>query len=193
MYAQAEMELLEQLSVALTWLLWWLPLAAMVVLWTVCMVRLPGKRRGLLALLAGTAAVAAVLFGGRWLLERSGLTWRTWLQEGLSVVLWALGLAVGVVTVQRFYALLRERRTKLASWGMALGLYCLVCVMLSGTVLGGLWAMGPGETVGHYQGRQVVQGEWTWMETSYNLYEYHGPLVRGSLPIAWSEEPLLNG
>lgn len=167
MDAQAELELLNRFSVVLPWILWRLPLAAMLVIWAVCAVRRPGKRRVLLALFAAAAALAAVLFGGRRLLEQNGLTYRTWLLEGLSIVLWAAGLA--------------------------LGLYCLVCVMLCGTIIGGLWAAGPGEEVGFYHGRQVVQGRWTWMETSYNLYEYHGPLVRGVNSIAWGEGPLLDG
>lgn len=193
MDAQTELELLNRFSVVLLWLLWRLPLAAMLVIWAVCVLRRPEKRWVLLALFAAAAALAAVLFGGRWLLEQNGLTYRTWLLEGLSIVLWAAGLALGILTVRRFHDWLKESRPKLAAWGMALGLYCLICVMLSGTVLGGLWAMGPGEEVGFYHGRQVVQGRWTWMETSYNLYEYHGPLVRGVHSITWGEGPLLDG
>lgn len=193
MDAQAELELLNRFSVVLPWILWRLPLAAMLVIWAVCVVRHPQRRRALLASFAAAAALAAVLFGGRWLLEQNGLTYRTWLLEGLSIVLWAAGLALGILTVRHFHGWLKETRPKLAPWGMALGLYCLVCVMLSGTVLGGLWAIGPGEEVGFYHGRQVVQGRWTWMETSYDLYEYHGPLVRGVHSIAWGEEPLLGG
>lgn len=194
MDTQAELELLNRFSVVLPWILWRLPLAAMLAIWVICVIRLPGKRRRvLLALFAAAAALAVVLFGGRWLLEQNGLTWRTWLLEGLSIVLWAAGLALGICAVRYFYKLLRERRPKLAAWGMALGLYCLMCVMLCGTVLGGLWAMGPGETVGFYHGRQMVQGRWTWMETTYHIYEYHGPFVRGNRSIAWSVEPLLDG
>lgn len=188
-----ELELLNRFSVVLPWTLWRLPLAAMLVIWAVCVARCPGKRRALLALFAVTAALAAVLFGGRWLLEQNGLTYRTWLLEGLSIVLWAAGLALGILTVRHFHSWLKETLPKLAPWGMALGLYCLVCVMLCGTVLGGLWAIGPGEEVGFYHGRQVVQGRWTWMETSYDLYKYHGPLVRGVNSIARGEEPLLGG
>lgn len=92
----------------------------MLAIWAVCAVRRPEKRRGLLALFGAAAALAAVLFGG-------------------------------------------------------------------------LWVLGPGEEVGTYHGCTVVQGRWTWMETSYSLYEYHGPLVRGKEPVIWAEGPLLDG
>ena len=79
MDAQTELELLNRFSVVLPWILWRLPLAAMLVIWAACVVRRPEKRRALLVLFAAAAALAAVLFGGRWLLEQNGLTYRTWL------------------------------------------------------------------------------------------------------------------
>ena len=186
---QTEMELLRLFSGVLPWILWWLPLAAMVVLWAVCVIRLPGKRQRLLLLFSVAAALGLVLFGGAWVLGQRGLAWRTWFQEAVSVLLWLAGLALGIFTVYHFHGWLQEARPKIAPWGMALGLYCLICVMLFGTLLGGLWAMGPGEQVVTYDGQTVILGTWTWMERTYSLYEYHGPLVRGAGPflVDWDE------
>lgn len=173
----------------------WLPLLELA---AVCVVALnelePRRRRGLFPLFVVLLALAAVLFGGAAALGHYGLAWRTWFQEGLSVILWLVGLATGILTVaygRRWMA--RRWQPKRAELGMTVTLFCLVSAMFVGTVLGGLWCLGPGETVGVYQGRRVVQGAWTWMETSYAVYEYHGPLVRGKNSIAWGEAPLLDG
>ena len=42
--------------------------------------------------------------------------------------------------------------------------------------------MGPGEQVVTYQGQKMILGKWDWRDTTYVLYEYHGPLVRGAGP-----------
>ena len=133
--------------------------------------------------------LAAVLFGGAWLLARLGLAWRTWAQEGLAALLWLAGLSTGILTV--VYA----RRWLGGAKGPATWLcgFCLAGAMFSCSVLGLLWSLGPGETVGDYQGRKVVQGRWVWLDTSYALYEYRGPLVRGAEPIAQGLEPLIDG
>lgn len=194
MDAPMDLEMLNRLTAILPWLLLWLPLAGLLAMWGACAARIPGKRRGLLLLFIPALVLAAVLFGGEWLLGQNGLTYRTWLREGLSVVLWVAGLVLGIATVRHFHGWLKENRPKLAAWGMALSLYGLVCVMLFGTVLGGLWAMGPGEQVVTYAGEKAVLGTWTWMDTSYELYEYHGPLVRGAEPmLADWDETLIEG
>ena len=171
----------------------WGPL---LVLAAVCVATLnhlpPRRRRGLFALFFIMLGLAAVLFGGAWVLDQNGLTWRTWAQEGMSCILWVVGLVTGTLTVLYGRRWLPERRQ---GWGRAavyLSALCLISAMFSGTVMGGLWCLGPGETVGVYQGRKVVQGKWVWLDTSYDLYEYHGPLVRGARPIAWGEGPLLD-
>lgn len=172
----------------------WGPL---LVLGAVCIVTLnelePRRRRGLLPLFFIMLGLGLVLFGGATLLERHGLAWRTWIQEGMSAALWVVGLVTGALTVVYGRRWLPQWRR---GWGRAvvyLSAACLISAMLFGTVLGGLWCLGPGETVGTYQGRKVVQGAWTWMETTYDIYEYHGPLVRGARSIAWGEAPLLDG
>lgn len=175
-------------------LLLWGPL---LVLAAVCVATLdklePKRRRGLFPLFCIMLGLAAVLFGGARVLAQCGLTWRTWVQEGMSAGLWVIGLTTGVLTVAYGKRWLPAWRK---GWGRAvvyLSVLCMVSAMLFGTVLGGLWCVGPGETVGTYQGRKVVQGAWTWMETSYAVYEYHGPLVRGARSLAWGEVPLLDG
>lgn len=175
-------------------LILWGPL---VTLSAVCVLTLrklePKRRRGLLTLLAVMLALAATLFGGAWALGRCGLAWRTWVREGLAALLWLAGLSTGLLTVIYGGRWLPEWR---AGWGQAvvcLSGLCLAGAMFSCSVLGALWCMGgPGEQVGTCQGRRVVQGEWVWLDTSYVLYEYHGPLVRGAEPIAQGLEPLLD-
>lgn len=174
------------------WLFLWGPLVLLVILALVCVFCLPSvRRRGLLPAVAAVGISAVILFGGEWLLNRYGLTWRMIPREVLCVGTWLAGLTAGVLTVRYVPRWLEERRPKLALWGMALALYCLISVMGSGTLLGGFWAMGPGEQVGTWQGQTVVQGRWSWLDTSYEVYEYHGSLVRGAEPLAWGEEPLL--
>lgn len=172
----------------------WGPL---LVLAGVCVVTLdklePRRRRGLFPLFVVMLGLGLVLFGGAAVLGRYRLAWRTWVQEGMSATLWVIGLTTGTMTVLYGRRWLLEWRR---GWGRAvvsLSGLCLASAMLVGTVLGGAWCLGPGETVGTYQGQRVVQGAWTWMETSYAVYEYHGPLVRGAQSIAWGEAPLLDG
>lgn len=138
----------------------------------------PQRRRGLLALFSALLAMAAALFGGALLLGRNGLAWRTWFQEGLSLLLWLTGLATGLVTVVCAGRWLSRHK------GLVIGFsaFCLASAMFTGTVLGGLWALGPSEQVVTYNGRRMILGKWVWMDTSYELYEYHGPLVRGAEP-----------
>ena len=142
----------------------------------------PQRRRGLFALFFSLLGLAGVLFGGAWMLEAHGLTWRTWFQGGLSLILWLTGLTTGIMTVIYAGRWLSERGKGVKTVVTALSALCFVSAMAVGTVLGGLWCLGPGEQVVTYEGRRMVLGKWTWMDTSYELYEYHGPLVRGAGP-----------
>lgn len=142
----------------------------------------PQRRRGLFALFFTMLGVAAVLFGGAWGLDVCGFAWRTWFQEGLSLILWLLGLTTGVTTVGYAGRWLVQRGRMVKHMVTVLSALCLVSAMFVGTVLGGLWCLGPGEQVVTYEGQKMILGKWTWMETSYLLYEYHGPLVRGAVP-----------
>lgn len=174
----------------------WLPLLELA---AVCVVALnelePRRRRGLFPLFVVLLALAAVLFGGAAALGHYGLVWRTWFQEGLSVILWLVGLATGILTVaygRRWMA--RRWQPKRAELGMTVTLFCLVSAMFVGTVLGGLWCLGgPGEQVVAYKGQKMILGTWTWMERTCSLYEYHGPLVRGDVPVPDWDESLVEG
>ena len=158
------------------WGLLALPLVELAVVCVMTLVKLPPqRRRGLLTLFFVMLGVAAVLFGGAWVLDRNGLAWRTWFQECLSLVLWIVGLITGIMTVTYAGCWLSERYKGAVT---VLTAFCLASAMFVGTVLGGLWCMGPGEQVVTYQGRKMILGKWAWMGTSYVLYEYHGPLVR---------------
>lgn len=171
-------------------LILWGPLAVLAAVYVLTLKKLEAKRRrGLLPMLIVMLALAAVLFGGAGLLAQNGLAWRTLVQEGLAVLLGLSGLSTGILTV--VYA-----RRWLGGWKDPVAWLCGFCLagaMFSCGVMGLLWAMGPGETVGTFQGRTVVQGRWVWMDTSYAVYEYHGPLVRGAEPIAQGLEPLIDG
>ncbi len=175
-------------------LLLWGPL---LLLAAVCVLTLntlsPQRRRGLFTLFFSMLGLAAVLFGGAWALDQRGLAWRTWVQEGMSAILWLLGLVTGILTVVYAGRWLPERHPTAGRIVVCMSGLCFVSTMFVGSVVGALWCMGPGETVGIYQGRRVVQAKWVWMDTSYNLYEYHGPLVRGKDSITWGEMPLLDG
>lgn len=178
----------------LTFLTLFLPF---LVLGTVCIMTLnelpPQRRRGLFALFFTMLGIAAVLFGGAWMLDQNGLAWRTWFQEGMSVVLWVVGLVTGTLTVLYSRRWLPERHHTAGKVVVCLSGLCLVSAMFVGTIVGGLWCLGPGEQVGTYQGQKVVQGRYSFMEDSYAIFEYHGPLVRGKESIAWAECPLLDG
>ena len=179
------------------WAALWAPLALLVGMALACLVRLAREqRRGLLAAALAVGCSAAVLFGGDWLLAGQGMTWRTAPLNGLCALIWAFGLAAGVLTVRYLPRLVRGRRPRLAVWAQALTLYCLISVMIFGSFLGLFWAAlvqdTGGERVGAYEGQRVVQVTSTWLgDTSYQLYEYHGPLVRGTESLAVSMEPFL--
>lgn len=169
----------------------WADLMMFVLLWgpllllaAVCVLTLntlpPQRRRGLFALFFTMLGVAAVLFGGAWGLDQRGLAWRTWFQEGMSIVLWLVGLATGILTIVYARRWLPEHHGTGGRIAVYLSAFALAAVMFSGSVVGLLWAMGPGEQVVIYQGEKMILGKWTWMDTSYSLYEYRGPLVRGA-------------
>lgn len=176
----------------LPWIFLHLPLIVLVILCALCLTKLPrGRRRGLFPAAGAMAACGAVLLGGAWLLGRLDLEWRMTPKVVLGLALWALGLVSGILTARYTARWLSERRPKLSLWGAALALYCLISVMGAGSILGGLWALIPGEQVGTWQGQTVVQCAWTFMGNSYAVHEYYGPLIRGADALAWSEEPMI--
>lgn len=169
----------------------WGPLLALAAVCVITLDRLePKRRRGLFALFFILLGLALALFGGELVLGRYGLTWRTWFREGMSAVLWLVGLATGLLTVIYARRWLRELFPP-AKGAVLVGLagFCLASAMFVGSAAGALWCMGPGEQVVTYAGRKAILGTWTWMERSYELYEYHGPLVRGAGPMLadWDE------
>ena len=172
------------------WLLWlWLIL--LVGLWVICVIKIPkGERKGLLPTGLAVFLLAALLFGGDWILGRAGLTWRMGSRYILCFLLWVCGLGVGILTVWHGDRLLPGRKGRVVQIFAGL---CLAAVMWFGTVFGGMWAAfgSPGETVGSYHDQTVIQGKWVWLDVTYELYEYHGALVRGKDPILASYEPIL--
>lgn len=168
------------------WGLLALPLAELAAVCVLTLDKLPPQRRGgLFALFFTLLGLALALFGGEWLLGLAGLTYRTWLRAGLAAVLWLAGLSAGLMTVAYAGRWLSDGRKNMV---VGLSGFCLASAMLAGTVLGGLWALGPSEQVVSYAGQRVILGAWGW-GSGYQLYEYHGPLVRGSGPflVDWDE------
>ena len=165
------------------WGLLVLPLLELAALCILTLSHLPTqRRRGLFALFFIMLGLAAVLFGGAWVLNRNGLAWRTLVQNGLGFLLWLAGLTTGTMTVVYAGLWLSDRGATVQGVVKGLSIFCLVSAMFVGTILGGLWCHGPGEQVVTYQGRRMILGKWVWMDTSYELYEYHGPLMRGAGP-----------
>lgn len=188
------MDYMHTLQSVVLWGMLVLPLAELAALCLLTLDNLPPqRRRGLFALFFTMLGLAAVLFGGALALGAYGLAWRTWFQEGLSVVLWLVGLVTGAMTVGYAGRWLAQRGRAVKRVVTGLSACCLVSAMLVGTLLGGLWCLGPGEQVVTCAGRKVVLGKWIWMETSYELYEYHGPLVRGAVPLLGCDEALPAG
>ncbi len=164
------------------------PLIVLTVLWALALKHLPPeRRRGLLPVGCVMFAVAALLFGGEWILERFGLTWRYVPVWTLSLLLWCLGWAAGVLTIFGTYR--RTERHRDALTGVTI--FCFIAAMGVGTIAGGVWflSVAPSrEAVGEYQGQLVVQDGNAW-DSGYRIYAYHGPLVRGKEPLAWKEVP----
>lgn len=158
------------------------PLLALTAL--VCLTSCRGRARRWLGW-AATVFVAAVvvLSGGNSLLERFGLTWRNGVARSLCLVILASGLAGAALTL---LCLLPRQMPDLAPvlrWMVKGG--AVVCAGLAafygltfGLIFTGL-AYGAPERVVEYQGQTLVEEKDSWLDTTYNYYEYHGPLVRG--------------
>ncbi len=168
------------------------PLILLTVLWALALKKLPPeRRRGLLPVGCVMFTAAALLFVGEWILERFGLTWRYVPVWTLSLLLWFLGWAAGILTILDTYRWVEWHRDALT--GAAI--FCFIAAMGMGTIAGGIWflSVAPSrEAVGEYQGQLVVQDGNAW-DGGYHVYEYHGPLVRGSQPLAQSEYPFIGG
>jgi len=165
-------------------------LILLVAIWLCCVIKIPSEERcGLLPAGLSVILFALILFGGEWLLKSQDLTWRNWPKIILCVLTWVSGLTAGVLTVRDVPRVFKQKGAAIRGIARAFAVFCLFMTMWFGTIMGGLWAMGPSEKVGTWQGRKVVQGKWVWMDTSYELYEDHGPLVRGNKGLAWGEGP----
>lgn len=126
----------------------------------------------------------ALLLGGEVLLGFFQLTWRNLpggiLAAGILVsgILWVL-LVLGCLLP----AEMREVAPVLR-WGLkGTTLLCAALVVYTAVFFGGLvaaFAYGQDERVIEHQGQTLVEVEDGWLDTVYEYYEYHGPLVRGS-------------
>ncbi len=174
------------------------PFCLLLAAWGLCVWKLPEKRKWLLTVGLAEGGLALVLFGGDWLLGRFGLTWRLIPREIAAAVLWCGGLWLGVLVVRATVRLVREKvRPALSPWAGAFTGVILAWAMFVGTVLGALWFLPfPGEVVGTMDGEIVVQGVFSYWDTTekgYAAYAYHGPLVRGTAYLTESEDGLFLG
>ncbi len=173
------------------------PFCLLLAAWALCVWKLPEKRKWLLIVGIAEGALAAVLFGGDWLLGQYGLTWRLIPREIMAAVLWSDGLWLGVLVVTDTVRLVRKLQFSLAPWAGAFAGLCLAGAMFVGTVLGALWFIPfPGEEVGTMDGETVVQGIFSYWDDpgkGYAVYAYHGPLVRGTAYLTAPEDGLFLG
>lgn len=170
----------EYYGMSVLWIWLYIPLILLVVLAFTCMHHLPqAQRRGFLPAVVAVGISAVILFGGEWLLNRYGLTWRTYPKLLLCAATWVAGLTAGVLTVRYVERWTGDKKSSLGRWGrQALALFCLCTVMCVGTVKGCLWGIGPREVIGTWEGQTVVMAKWRLFDDSYDLYKYSGPLVR---------------
>lgn len=164
-----------------------LPAAALILLiglWIFAIIRIPGRPR-LALLIVGCLVflLAAVLFGGQWLLELHELAWRQWVKSVFALLLWCAGFAVSSLTVYWIPRAVRSGRTVLRRCLRAAAALCLMIAMGCGTIWGGLWLSPVSETVIVYHRVKAVQEESNWLDYYCAIYEYHGPFVRGARAI----------
>ena len=157
-------------------------LLVLIGLWLFAVTRLSGAvRRALLLTGIGAFFLAAVLFGGHWLLLQYELAWRFWFRMLLAVILWCTGLVVGTLTA--YFISRTVKKVGLRSVLTVVAAFCLVIVMGAGTIWGGFWIEPSTETIKVYHGKKVVEEKYTWMDLTYTYYEYKGTFVRGDRPV----------
>lgn len=151
----------------------------LIVLWAVTVILVRERRRVLLWVGLGVFFLAAVLFGGVWLLEQFGLAWRQWVTVTLAVLLWLDGLAAAVLTA----CFVPKAIPSAGGFARTVAAICLVIAIGGGTLYGGLWIYSGEESVIEYQGEKAVMCEEHFLDYICRIYEYHGPFVRGAEPI----------
>ena len=164
-----------------------LPLAALLLLiglWIFTMLRVKGRLRLALLLTGlGVFLLAAILFGGQWLLELHELTWRQWVKSILALLLWCAGLAVSSLIVYLIPQAVRSGKAALRHGLRVVAALCLVITMGFGTIWGGLWLGPTPDEVIVYHGTKAVQEESNWLDQHCVIYEYRGPFARGTKAI----------
>lgn len=168
-------------SVGFVFLLTCLAFLVVVGFWVALTFRSTGRpRKTLLAVSLTVIGLAAVLFGGHWLLGTFELTWRQWLKTILALLLWCGGVAVSVLLVIWNSAAFSECGRVFRRCMQALVGLCLVIALGLGTLFGGAWLYGGTETVTQRNGKTVVSVEEHFLDDCSAYYEYHGPFVRGT-------------
>lgn len=171
-------------GIGFVFLLTCLAFLVVVSFWVILVCRSTGRpRKILLAVGLTVIGLAVALFGGEWLLGFAELAWRQWVKIIFALLLWCGGVAVCTLIVCWNSAAFYKSRRVVRRCVQALVGLCLVIALGLGTLFGGAWLYGGGESVAEWNGEKIVMVEEHFLDYICIYYEYHGPFVRGSKPI----------
>lgn len=171
-------------GVGFVFLLTCLAFLVVVGFWVIMVCRTSGRhRKRLLAVGLTVVGLAAVLFGGEWLLGFAELAWRQWVKTIFALLLWCSGVVVCTLLVCWDSAAFSKSGRVFRRCVQTLVVLCMVISMGLGTLFGGAWLYGGGESVAEWNGEKIVMVEEHFLDYICIYYEYHGPFVRGSKPI----------
>ncbi len=171
-------------SIGFVFLLTGLAFLVVVSFWGVLVCRSSGRpRKSLLTAGLVVIGLAAVLFGGQWLLGMAKLAWRQWVKSILAFLLWCGGAIVCCMIIYENSAVFRKSSKVFRRCTQVVLALCMVVAMGLGTLFGGAWIYGGVESVAIRNGEKVVVTEEHILDYICIYYEYHGPFVRGSKPI----------
>lgn len=171
-------------SVGFVFLLTGLAFLVVVSFWVILVCRSTGRpKKLLLAVGLIVIGLAAVLFGGQWILETVELSWRQWVKSVLALLLWVSGGAICILTLYWNSAAFRKSSTVFRRCTQVILSLCMVVAMGLGTLFGGAWIYGGNESVAIRNGEKVIVVEEHILDYLCIYYEYHGPFVRGEKAI----------
>lgn len=162
-----------------------------------CLAKCGGKDCKHLALTAAVfLACLVLLLGGSALLGHFGLAWRNLPGAMLCLGLLISGLLGVVLTLGCFLPMEMPDLAPVLRWVMKTALLLSAAVVLFYAITFGpiftALAFEGDERVVTYEGQRLLESEDNWLDTVYEYYEYHGPLVRGNQRLYHSmEAPLV--
>lgn len=153
-----------------------------------CLIRCRGTNSRHLARTAWVFVPTLVLFaGGGLILGQFGLAWRN-LPSGFFCTVLLISGALGVLfTLGCFLPLEMPEVAPVLRWALkgvtllSAG-WVLYCALIYGTLFSA-FSYGGEERMLEYRGQALVEVENGFLDTIYDYYEYHGPMVRGTEPV----------